>query len=50
MRQNGHSLINMSCLGNFGVLTGFGVDVSKIFGVGVWSLIQEQERSDSPHL
>jgi len=47
MRQNKHSLIDMSCLGNFGVLTGFEVDVSKIFEVGVWSLIQGQEWSRS---
>jgi len=37
----------MSCLENFGVLTGVGVDVSKIFRVGAGSLIQEQQPSRS---
>jgi len=56
MRQNRQYLVNMSCLELFGELTGVGVDVSKIFGVGAGVLKRgagaksESEKCDSAHL
>ena len=54
MRQNRQYLFNMSYLEVFGVLTGVGVDVSKIFGVGAGGLKHgtesESEKCDSAHL
>jgi len=47
MRQNRHYLFDTSYLEVFGVLTGVGVEVSKIYGVGAGA---ESEKCDSAHL
>jgi len=56
MRQNRQYLFNMIYLEVFGVLTGVGVDVSKLCGVGAGVLKcgagveSEFEKGDSAHL